>query len=113
VRAMRSGEPVMAARPSRQLLDLAVDTLASYRLTKLIRDDQITESFRENVYSRFGPPEESKVSYLVNCPWCMSIWFGLALALARRQTPAAAHLATRALALSALTGLLSQKAESS
>jgi Protein of unknown function (DUF1360) len=103
---------MMAARPSTQVVDLAVDTLASYRLTKLVRDDQITEPFRETVYSRFGPPDESKVSYLVNCPWCMSIWFGLALGLARRQMPAAAHVVARALALSALTGLLNQKAES-
>jgi hypothetical protein len=103
----------MGARSSRQVLDLAVDTLASYRLTKLFRDDLITEPLRENVYSRFGSPDESKVSYLVNCPWCMSIWFGLALALAHRRAPAAAHLVARALALSALTGLLHQRVESS
>jgi uncharacterized protein DUF1360 len=102
----------MGARSSTQVLDLAIDTLASYRLTKLLRDDLITEPLRKNVYSRFGPPDKSKVSYLVNCPWCMSIWFGLALAVAHRQTPTAAHLVTRALALSALTGLLNQKVES-
>jgi Protein of unknown function (DUF1360) len=99
----------MAARPSRQILDLAVDTLASYRLTKLIRDDLITEPLRETVYSRFGRPDESRVSYLVNCPWCMSIWLGLVLAVAHRQAPAAADVVTRALALSALTGLLHQQ----
>jgi hypothetical protein len=103
----------MATGPSTPVLDLAVDTLASYRLTKLIRDDLVTEPFRESVYSRFGPPGESKVSYLVNCPWCLSIWFGAAFALARRRTPAAAQVVARALALSALTGLLNQKAESS
>jgi hypothetical protein len=102
----------MTTGASTQVLDLVVDTLASYRLTKLIRDDMITEPFRESVYSRFGPPGESKVSYLVNCPWCMSIWFGVALALARRQRLAAAQVVARGLALSALTGLLNQKAES-
>jgi hypothetical protein len=101
----------MAGGPSAQLLELAVDTLASYRLTKLIRDDLITEPLRERVYARFGPPEESKMSYLFNCPWCISIWFGFALAVAHRQAPAGAAVVTRALALSALTGLMTQKVE--
>lgn len=108
----RYGFRLGGARPSAQLVDLAVDTLASYRMTKLIRDDMITEPLRQAVYSRFGPPDESKVSYLITCPWCMSMWFGFALVLAHRHTPAAAQVVTRALAVSALTGLLNQKAQS-
>jgi hypothetical protein len=92
------------------VLDLLTDSLASYRLTKLIRDDFITQPLRDAVYERSGPPHRSKLSYLVNCPWCLSIYFGFILALARRRAPGLATVVSRSLAVSALTGLLAEKA---
>jgi hypothetical protein len=93
------------ARHTEGPLALLVDGLATYRLVKLIRDDRITEPAREAVEARNGPPEQSKVTYLLNCPWCLSIWFGGALTLARHRWPTATSLLARPLALSALTGL--------
>jgi hypothetical protein len=84
---------------------LLVDALATYRLVKLVRDDRITEPAREAVEARHGGPEQSKVTYLLNCPWCLSIYAGAALTLARRRWPVATALVARPLALSALTGL--------
>lgn len=86
-------------------LALLVDGLATYRLVKLIRDDRITEPVREAVETSQGPPEKSKVTYLVNCPWCLSIYFGAALTLGHRRWPAATSVFARSLALSAMTGL--------
>lgn len=86
-------------------LALAVDGLATYRLVKLVRDDRITAPAREALEERQGPPEDSKLTYLLNCPWCLSIWFGAALTIARRRWPVATSLLARPLALSALTGL--------
>jgi hypothetical protein len=86
-------------------LALLVDGLATYRLVKLVRDDRITARAREAVEQRQGPPERSDVTYLLSCPWCLSIWFGVALTVSRRRWPSATALLARPLALSALTGL--------
>lgn len=95
------------------LPDLAVDALASFRLTKLIRDDFITEPLRRVLRENAGEPDESKVAYLMQCPWCMSVYFGFALALARLRWPRATSVASHALAVSALTGLLATRADDS
>lgn len=93
-------------------LPLLIDALATYRLVKLVRDDKITEPLRDAVEARQGPPDRSKVTYLLNCPWCLSIYFGTALTLGRRRWPAPTQLLARSLALSALTGLATQHLES-
>jgi len=98
------------ARSSRAegALGLLVDGLATYRLVKLIRHDRITEPLRQAVEDRQGPPERSKATYLLNCPWCLSFYFGTALTLARRRWPDRAPLVARSFALSALTGIATQ-----
>lgn len=90
------------------LTSLAVDGLACYRLVKLIRDDQVTEPVRRAVIERQGPPERSKISYLITCPWCLSVYFGAALTLGRRGWPSGTDAVARTLALSALAGLATQ-----
>lgn len=98
------------SRPARtgRTLAMAVDALAVYRLVKLVRDDRITERMRVTAIERYGPPEDSKVTYLLHCPWCLSIYLGAAITLSRRRWPRATALAARTLALSATTGLLTQ-----
>jgi hypothetical protein len=98
----------MRATPAQTLMALLVDALACYRLVKLVRDDKITEPAREAVIERQGPPETSKVSYLLHCPWCLSVYFGAALTLGRRVWPSGADAVSRTLALSAATGIASQ-----
>lgn len=97
-------------RPARsgRSLALVVDALAVYRLVKLVRDDRITERMRVAAIERYGQPEDSKVTYLMHCPWCLSIYLGAAITLSRRRWPRGTALAARTLALSATTGLLSQ-----
>lgn len=92
----------------RTLPDLVVDGLACFRLVKLVRDDMITEPVRRAVIAQQGPPDRSKVSYLLHCPWCLSVYFGAALSLGRRRWPRATDVAARTFALSALTGLATQ-----
>lgn len=55
-------------------LALIILALATARGTKLIVDDYIFEGFRKAVQRRFG--DDSKLTYLVNCPYCTSIWVG-------------------------------------
>lgn len=61
------------------VLYLSILALATARGTKLVVDDYITEPFRKLFIRRFG--EESKLTYLVHCPYCTSIWVGGAAAV--------------------------------
>lgn len=58
---------------------LVVLALATARGTRLIVDDFITEPIRRWFVNRFG--EDSKVTYLVHCVFCTSIWIGFAAAV--------------------------------
>jgi hypothetical protein len=53
--------------------EFVILALATFRLTRLITRDVITESLRNKVWKKY-PPESSKVGYLFTCEWCMSIW---------------------------------------
>ena len=44
------------------MMDDVVDALATYRITKLILDDKITEDVRNVVFEKF-PPHEHKLGY--------------------------------------------------
>lgn len=87
-----------------------MEALATYRLTKLVREDKLTEPLRDRVHAHSGP--DGALSYLVTCPWCLSIYFGAALSVSRIVAPRLTRVLTRALALSALTGILTEREES-
>jgi hypothetical protein len=92
-------------------LAAVIDALATYRLTVLIKDDKITQSLRDFVFDRYGHLEEDDVrnpSYLMGCPWCLSIYFGALAVAGRRFAPGAWRTLSSALALSATTGLLAE-----
>ncbi len=110
----------MRARDSRttpdatatHLVDLGLDFLATYRLTELIKDDKIMEDFRGMVFRRYGEPTEDnprKVSYLLSCPWCLSIYFAAVAVLGRRRLPQVWGPLAKVLAFSAMTGLAAEK----
>lgn len=82
---------------------LATDIVATYRLTKLVMEDKITEDFRDYIYERF--PRDSKISYLIGCPWCISIWSAVVIFAIRRIDPQVADIVSGILTASALTGL--------
>jgi hypothetical protein len=75
--------------------------LATYRVTRLVTADKITEALRQRVTSKW-------LGYLVQCDWCLSIWLAPAPALAVVLWPdnRAVLVVLVALALSAVTGLL-------
>jgi hypothetical protein len=89
------------------LLGLVVDALAVFRLTKLVNDDEITADLRDKLLERFHP-EDTKIGYLITCPWCVSIYAGGAVALARELAPRPWGVAAQALAFSAITGLVAE-----
>lgn len=83
------------------------DVVATYRLTKMIMEDRITEDLRALVYAKF--PRESKISYLMGCPWCLSIWAGAAIFTLRKVSPETANIVSGLLAASAVTGVVYTK----
>lgn len=83
------------------------DIAATYRLTRLALDDRITEEAREFVYER--TERDSKLAYLISCPWCISIWAGAAVFGLRKLSPELADIVSGTLAASAVTGIVYSK----
>jgi len=86
------------------LLELVIYGLATYRLTRLITRDVITESIRNWIWKKL-PPDKSKVGYLFTCEWCLSIYVA-SLFLVSSMITSATDIAATLLALSAIAGLL-------
>lgn len=61
-----------------KVLDATIRTAATWRLTRLVVEDEITRPLREAVSRRWP---DSKAEYLVNCPYCVSVWAGAAAAV--------------------------------
>jgi hypothetical protein len=77
--------------------------LATYRITRLLTRDVITEGFRNWWWSKFPPIKG--LGYLLTCEWCLSIWVASILvgfAMITTVTIAVASV----FALSAVAGLL-------
>lgn len=91
-----------------QLLRLAIDIAAVYRLTKLTIDDEILADVREKIWEKF-PPETTKIGYLTTCPWCVSIWMGGVIFGLRKISPETADYVSAVLASSAATGIAFSK----
>lgn len=88
--------------------DDVIDVLATHRITKLVIDDYITEPLRQKVYEKFGDPEDSKISYAVTCPWCVSIYTGALVVAARTIAPKVWRPLSYALAFSTVTGWIEE-----
>lgn len=84
---------------------MLVDALACYRLTHLITDDHLPLGpLRERVVDT---KRDSLVAEWMGCPWCAGMWVAAAVVAARVWAPRWWGPAAQALALSAVTGLLS------
>jgi hypothetical protein len=53
--------------------------LATRRLVHLIAKDEIFEDARVWLFDRW-PPEENRLTYLLTCERCLSIWAGFVVA---------------------------------
>lgn len=82
-----------------------VDALATYRVTRLIVEDKITEDLRDLVWKRF-PPDSTKVGYLLTCPHCTSMWVAALIAAARTVSPKTSQPLLRGMAIAAAVSLL-------
>lgn len=54
-----------------EMIRLLVRCLATWRITELVVEDELTRLLREAVAKRWPG---SKAAYLVTCPSCVSVW---------------------------------------
>jgi hypothetical protein len=110
--------------PGGPWLDLLVDGLATYRLTRLATADIISEPARLAVLRRLrgdtGPEDVTAVELveslddppplatLITCRWCAGVWIAAGVAAARLMAPKVWDPAARALALAASAALLAR-----
>ncbi len=59
-------------------LAFVVTALATARITRIITTDYLTAGPRRWAITRLGV--DSKLSYLITCQWCTSVWVGAAVA---------------------------------
>jgi len=91
-----------------QLSKLALLSLATYRVTKLVIEDEITSSLREKVFEKFDP-RDTKIGYFFTCPWCVSIWAGAGLVALEHIAPEIGNTVQKVLAASAATGMIDSR----
>lgn len=96
-------------------LALAVDVLAAYRLTRLVREDEITAGLRERVeHAAFrqidSPGVAAKARTLIECPWCVGFWISTGVVVARTVAPKTWNKVAGVLAISAAVGIISENA---
>lgn len=89
-------------------LDLTVDALAVFRIVRFLQQDSLIDRPRNAVLSRLDATHP-KLAELGACPWCISPYVAAGVIVARWSFPRAWPVAARVLALSAVTGLLSER----
>lgn len=107
-------------------LDLVVDLLAAYRLTRLATADVVSEPIRRSVVVAAGTstpegapsgtaeelvagdPSPPRLATLVTCRWCAGVWVAAGVGAARALVPRAWPPVAWSLALSAGAALLAR-----
>lgn len=68
------------------LIGLATKILADYRLSVLLSKDQIAEPLRAAIGRKASGSAFWKfVADLISCPFCLGVWFALAIVIAARS----------------------------
>ena len=84
--------------------DLALLSLATYRLTRLAIEDELTEPVRTKLLNSLR--NHPKLSYLLSCPWCISPYAAALLLAIRAIHPPTYRTLATILSASTVTGLL-------
>jgi hypothetical protein len=91
---------------------VALDALASYRLTRLLVSDGIADRPRSALIDRLNRRGNRKVVELIECPWCTGFWVAVGVVAARRIVPRAWDPIARVFAYSAAAGLVASRVRS-
>lgn len=88
----------------------AITALATYRISRLAVEDEITAPIRDAVWDKH-PPEKSRLGYLLTCYWCSSVYAASALEISRMIAPKTTRAVETALAASAVAGIVAARLE--
>jgi hypothetical protein len=91
---------------------VALDALASYRLTRLLVSDGIIDRPRGALMERLRRRERHKLVELIECPWCTGFWVALGVVAARRLAPSVWDPIARVFAYSAAAGFVATRVRS-
>jgi hypothetical protein len=111
-----------------RMVDLVLDGLATYRLTRLATADVISEPYRRSLVGRLmgwgaeelaattptsleaveGAEDPPKLARLITCRWCAGMWIAGGVVAARALAPRAWDPVARGLALSTGAALISR-----
>lgn len=105
------------------MIDLALDALSVYRLTRLVTTDAIMQPARDAVgrravvrvphgdssYPAAGRKPWPFLADLMRCDWCVSMWIGFGVMAARRLAPDVWQPVATALAFSTVAGLIAER----
>ena len=78
-----------------------LDSLAAYRLTRLVTTDTISDPVRDYLV---GHPVFGYVGEGIECDWCVGVWVGGGVVLARAYAPGVWRAARWGLAVAAVVG---------
>ena len=116
----------LAQAPRNRWIELVIDGLATYRLTRLATADVISEPARMAVLRKVGAEpapgaddptaqevvesmeEPPRLATLVTCRWCAGVWIAATVSVARVVAPRAWEPVARGFALSAVAVLLAR-----
>jgi hypothetical protein len=86
-------------------LELVIIALATYRLTRLLIEDEILAGPRTRLLGQLD--QEGKLRYLLGCYWCLGLW--VSLLITAFFAPTILLWLVVSLATSALVGLLAER----
>lgn len=88
--------------------DLLLGAAATARLARLVTRDSIFDAPRLAYVRRMDSTGHPKLAELAVCPWCISMWIGVGVAVATHRRIPGTRLATSALAFSMAAGVLNE-----
>lgn len=88
------------------MIDLLTDSLACHRIVRLVVEDTIFDRPRRRVKQALHEAGWTAGIELLGCPWCVGIWVGFGVVVARRRFPRAWPTVARALALADVAGIV-------
>ncbi len=66
---------------------LLIDSLATARIVRLIQVDSITAPLRQRLLDLLYDRKADRLTELMQCSWCLSVWVGLGLVGLRLAAP--------------------------
>lgn len=66
-------------------MKLVFNILAAWRILRFIQVDKLTYNLRRKSYEKLKNSRVKKLSNLLNCPWCLSVWIAASVILLDRN----------------------------